>query len=393
MAIHLLNPRSLYRLADGMHTDGGGLYLRVQKNGQSRTWAFRFQRKGKRVQVSLGSLADVTITDARQLSKQLNRCLVAGDDPVEYLKSLTAEAEPLTDMTFAGLLPYALKSVEDRKLWKNAKSKMQWENTLRDYALPKLGRKDIDAITSKDIISVLQPIWETKTETAKRLMGRLKEVFDWAIAQGYYTRLNPATWDTLRFTLPPPERVRNVEHFKAVSIENVPKLYQHFLRKNSVSGNAICFGILTASRVGEFRLAEWTEVDFAKGVWSVPPCRRKDGVKAPHRVPLSRQAQRLLKRIKDSQPVGEKFLFPGYSGKAICADTPRQMLLKNGFECTMHGMRSVFMDWCAETEKDWIASEKALSHAVGTKVTRAYLRTDMLNARRDIMQAWADYLG
>lgn len=149
MAIHLLNPRSLYRLADGMHTDGGGLYLRVQKNGQSRTWAFRFQRKGKRVQVSLGSLADVTITDARQLSKQLNRCLVAGDDPVEYLKSLTAEAQPLTDMTFAGLLPYALKSVEDRKLWKNAKSKMQWENTLSDYALPKLGRKDIDTITSK----------------------------------------------------------------------------------------------------------------------------------------------------------------------------------------------------------------------------------------------------
>lgn len=393
MAIHLLKSRDLYRLPVGMHADGAGLYLRVQSAGASRSWAFRYLKSGKRAQVSLGTLASMDLIEARKMTTQLNRAYVTGTDPAEYLKALQGKPTDVIDTTLAGLLPTALKDIATLKRWRNVKSKSQWQASIETYVIPRLGGKEISTITEADVIAVVSPIWYTKTETAKRVLGRLKTIFEWAKAKKYCSGENPAEWDTIKFSLPSPELVKTVEHFKAVKIEDMPGLYQTFRSKNdAISAKAIMFGILTATRVNEFRLAEWKEFDFKKRVWLMPASRRKDGIEFPHRVPLSNQAMELLQDLKVFK-LSDKYVFPGLGGReTICADTPRQILRKNGFDTTMHGMRSVFRDWCAETKRDWAASEKALSHSVGTKVTQAYLRTDMLDERRVIMQDWADFL-
>lgn len=161
---------------------------------------------------------------------------------------------------------------------------------------------------------------------------------------------------------------------------------------DGVVGKATIFGILTATRVQEFCMAEWKEIDFQRRVWSIPPERRKDGKDFPHQVPLSRQAVELLLSLRRRA----KEIFPGYEKEYISLDSPRvslqSIIIRKAKKppVTMHGCRSTFRDWAAEKGKDIMVAEKCLMHEVGGSVYQAYQRSDLLESRRQLLQDWAD---
>ena len=259
---------------------------------------------------------------------------------------------------------------------------------MQTYVLPIIGDIPLDEIGIKEVLSIVEPIWTTKTETASRVLGQLATFLNWANVHGYRSGDNPAQWNgKISMILPSPNKVKEKKHHAAISIEEIPELCQQ-LWGNPIQGNlAVLLGILTATRVQEFLDAKWEEFDFDNRIWYMPPERRKDGKAIPLRVPLSDQAIALLKKL----PHLTDYVFPGTFAKTMSKTTPCKVLRDKGYNVTMHGMRSTFRDWAAITRQDWVASEKALSHSVGNEVTQAYLRTDMLDERREIMQRWADH--
>ena len=149
------------------------------------------------------------------------------------------------------------------------------------------------------------------------------------------------------------------------------------------------YTILTATRSGEARLATWSEVDLQAGVWTVPAERMKAG--REHRVPLSTRALELLTEAQKLSD-GSGLLFPSPTGKGLSSVTTRSLLDGLGIDATMHGFRTSFRSWCAENDESRELAEAALAHVVAG-VEGAYMRSDLFERRRRLMQAWADYLG
>lgn len=383
--------KNINSLPEGMHRVDRGLYVR-QREGKRPTFYFVYTILGKRKELSIGPVSGITITQARAKAAEYHHLLETGVDPQaakkEMLRSMRdAGSVDKAAYTFADLLREALPTIEKAKRWRNAKHRAQWQSTLETYALPVLGPKPVEDVTRDDVLAVLGPIWDSKSETASRLRGRLEAVFSYAIATGKRVAANPATWrGNLDLFLPPPSRVQKVEHHEALSLDETRALLEDWNPPKSISASAIVFGILTASRVGEFVKARWDEIDFDARVWSVPPERRKDQKPYPHRVPLSDQAVYILSQIERK---GE-CVFARSAGSHISLETPRVVLQKKVGHGTMHGFRSTFRDWAAENGIDQVLAEKSLMHATGNEVEQAYQRSDLLEQRRTVMQAWAD---
>ena len=367
-----LRTTDVLKLPDGFHADENGLYLYVR--GNSRTWVYRGTLNGKRVKRGLGSARLISLAQARQKALEFKQAGVQ---------------ETVKSVKFQDFYLDAVEHAAKLKQWKNKKSKSQWINTIKTYALPVIGAKSVKSVTSEDIRKIIDPIYETKTETASRLVGRLKNVFDYAQVCGLHQGPNPAMWvGNLDQFFAPKAKVAPVKHHKSLSWRELPVVFKALWETGGVGALSVMFGALTASRVNEFVPAQWSEIDIENKVWTMPAGRRKDQKLFPHRVPLNDKTLMVLDRL----PTREGNMFPAWSGpKHQNKETPRKTLHDLGLDVTMHGMRSTFRDWAAETGQDYAASEKALSHAVGTEVTQAYLRTDMLEKRRGIMQAWADW--
>lgn len=366
------------KLPDGLHPADRNLFLMVR--GSQRSWIFRMKRDGKEIKRGLGSAATVSLAEAKMKAERMRSSIRAGDDPGRQKKA--------DSVRFRDIYLEVIQTRERVRRWKNAKHSHQWAQTIEDYALPVLGDLEVSEITRADVLRVLSPIWETKAETASRLRARLEAVFAYAIRQGWRERENPALWrGNLEFDLPSRKKARTIEHHEAPTVDELRMLAPRLMR--SVGGRAILFGVLTASRVGEFVPAKWDEIDLEERVWSVPPERRKDGRGYPHRVPLCAQIVEMLRGMEKD---GE-YLFPGLSDHHIHRETPRLMLRKFlGRRVTMHGCRSTFRDWAAESGQDRILAEKALMHSTGTEVEQAYQRSDLLERRRPLMQSWADVI-
>lgn len=364
------------KLPDGTHPAGKNLFLLVR--GSSRGWVLRFRFEGREIKRGLGSASTVPLVEARMKAEKLKGMIIRGEDR----RTSGVQTVPL----FRDIYKEVIDTREQVKEWKNAKHRYQWHQTIETYALPVLGHLPVSDISRADVLRVLKPIWKTKTETATRLRARLEAVFGYAIRQGWREKENPARWkENLEFDLPARKKAQTVEHYEAPTLAELQMLAPRLMK--SVGGRAILFGILTASRVGEFVPAQWSEIDLESRTWCVPPERRKDGKKYPHRVPLCAQIVEMLEGLERQ---GE-YLFPGLSDHYINKETPRLMLRKFlGRRVTMHGCRSTFRDWCAETGQDPILAEKALMHTTGNEVEQAYQRSDLLERRRPLMQSWAD---
>lgn len=382
----------------GIHFVGGvrGLALNVTKYG-SRSWVLRYQVGGKRRDKGLGSYPSVTLAEAKELARAARAKLAMGIDPIEDGRALRSKllAEQATAVTFDEAARKYMEAHEQS--WKNAKHAQQWRNTIETYASPVMGKMLIREIGLPQVLRVLEPIWQTKTETASRLRGRMDTVFDWAIARGYRTELSPARWKgLLDKLLPAPSKVSKTDHHRALPYAALPAFMQELRKQEGMGSIALQFLILTACRSGEVRGARWSEFDLESGIWTIPAERMKAGKE--HRVALSSAARSIIEHQRSMS--FSEFVFPSPNRSrsnpgeaAMLSDmTLSAVLRRMKVDAVPHGFRSTFRDWCAEqTEYAHEVAEMALAHAVSNKVEAAYRRGDLLKKRHLLMEDWAAY--
>ena len=362
----------------GMLNDGGGLYLSTSK-ALTQSWIYRYRQHGRLRDVGLGSTADVTLKDARDLADKARKAVQAGRNPKVAIKG---DAGPMT-FKMASEAYIATHSPG----WRNAKHKSQWENTLETYAFPKIGDLSVAAIDTDHVLSVLTPIWYDKAETASRVRMRIENILAWATAKGYREGFNPAIWrGHLNQLLPAREKVQKRQHFSALPYADIPGLFAELSAKDALSAKALRLTILTACRTGEIIGATWAELEG--DVWTIPKGRMK--ADKPHRVPLSAPALAILDELDQEQA----HLFPALRGEGHISNMAMLKLLKSMRPgMTVHGFRSGFRDWTAEkTNYQNHVAEMALAHTVSSAVEAAYRRGDMLAKRRDLMNDWAAFV-
>lgn len=382
--------------ADGPHT---GLYLQVTPVHErvTRSWVFRYTSPTtrKRRELGLGSARIRKLTDARALSAELRLQVLNGVDPKdERDRTKTAAiAARASLITFDEALVQCMsaKAVE----WKNIKHGQQWQNTLTTYASPLLGRMSVDLITTELVYKVLQPIWQTKTETATRVRQRIETVLDWCKARGYCKGDNPARLKgALGELLPKSQKIKKVEHHAAIPYRQINEFVTALRKEGGSAPLALEFMLLTAARTGEVVAAKWDEVDFDGQVWTVPASRMKSGKE--HRIPLSARAVAILRLMKAAKQ--NDYIFPGHSvqkNSHMSTGTCRIVMkrMENFSDYTPHGLRSTFRDWAAETTS--FANETlelALAHTIANKAEAAYRRQDQLEKRAKLMQLWQQHI-
>lgn len=365
----------------GFYGDGNGLYLKVDPSGAKR-WVQRLVIHGKRRDIGLGSASFVSLADAREAALANRKLARAGGDP------FAARKQAVGIPTFAD----ACQTVHDLHLptWRNAKHGQQWINTLREYAVPRFGKKRLDTINSADVLAALMPIWNSRPETARRVKQRIGTVIKWAIAQGWRTD-NPA--EAISKALPKHDRSK-VKHQKALPYAEVASALC-IVRASEASMQtklALEFAVLTATRSGETRGALWSEIDLEKAEWIIPAERMK--AKRPHRVPLSKRCIEILGQAKPLKSETSDYVFPGTVELKPLSDMTFSKLLKElGIDAVPHGFRSSFRDWAGEqTNFPREVCEFALAHVIKDKAEAAYARSDLFEKRRKLMDAWAQYL-
>lgn len=372
----------------GYYGDGAGLWLQVSASG-SKSWIFRYTLAGKQREMGLGSLVTLSLAEARGRAKTCRQLLLDGNDPIALRKSerIAGVAERTKAMTFDQCAEAYIQA--HRAGWKNAKHAGQWESTLTTYASPIIGALPVAEVDTALVVKVLEPIWQTKTETATRVRGRIEKVLDWATVGKYRAGENPARWrGHLENLLANPNKVAKVAHHPALPWPEVGAFMKLLREQAGASARALEFAILTAARSGEVRGATWAEIDLDAGLWVVPAERIKMGKE--HRVPLSPVAIKLLKKL----PREGELVFAGIREDVALSDMSLTAVLRRmkRTDITVHGFRSTFRDWCAEsTNFPREVCEHALAHSLPDKVEAAYRRGDLLDKRTQLMKAWADY--
>lgn len=377
--------KNIFTLPEGRHSVAPNLNLRVRDG--KRTYVLRYCIGGKRKDKHLGSADDLSLTEAKRLADKLRSELAEGKLPQTARDKLAEKLKEADAPTFEKYALEAIEKIASVRVWKNAKHKAQWFATVRAYAFPVLGKKKLSEIKKADVLEVLRPIWSSKTETASRVRGRLENIFSYAVTDGLM-EFNPAIWrGNLDGDLPPPSKIQIVEHHEAMPLEVLQEKISCFYPADTRTRQVILFTILTASRVGESVPARWDEIDWENRIWSVPPERRKDQKPYPHRVPLSDQAIELLNSVEKKGEEIFCFNADNLGSRYSLAHLLQQM---TNTTATMHGFRSTFRDWAAENGVPDTIAEKCLMHVTGNAVVQAYQRSDLLEQRREVMQAWAD---
>lgn len=387
----------------GYFVDGGGLVLQISKTG-SKSWLFKFDYQGKRHEMGLGSLATVNLKDAREKARLCRLKLLDGINPLlekkQAFRSIAQQSARM--LTFEECANSYIKAHESS--WKNPKHLQQWENTIKTYANPVIGKLNASDIDTSHIRKILDSIWKTKTETAVRLRGRIETILDWAKVAGYRDGENPARWNGhLDQMLPAPNKIKKVKHLPSLPWTEISN-FMNTIREDKVQASkAVALAILTATRSNEIRFAKWSEFDLEQSIWIIPAERMKAGKE--HRIPLSKQVIALLNTLDKE---GE-FIFKGRKEGTPISDMTLTAVIRrmdqaikdsggaglvdaNGETITMHGFRSTFRDWCAESsEFPREVAEHALAHKLPDKIEQAYQRGDMLQKRALLMQSWADF--
>ena len=388
-------------LAPGLYGDGGGLYLQVspsdtEQRTPTKAWVFRFMMAGRARKMGLGDFPRVGLKDARKKRDAAYGLVVDGIDPIEERKARKAvqAAESAKVLTFKECAEGYIAA--HKSSWKSDKHAGQWEATLETYAYPVIGSLPVQLVDAGHVMKILQPIWETKTETASRVRGRIEKVLDRAKALKLRSGENPAAWrGHLDQLLPAKSQVSPVENHPALPYAELPKFMKKLRAKEGASARALEFTILTIARTGDTIGGKWKEINKAEKLWTVPAARmkgKKGARKRDHVVPLSDQAMAALAAV----PVEGEFLFPGGKEGAGLSNAAMSELLKGmGYKpeiATVHGFRSTFKDWASEqTAYPNELTEMAMAHAVSDKVEAAYRRGDMRDKRRRLMADWASY--
>jgi integrase len=386
MAIEKLTTKQIKNAAPGYHADGGGLYLQKREGGPG-SWVFRYERNGKEKWIGLGSLDTITANEAREQARQYRKMLLAGRDPVIERHAERAEAAKAAAETILFRDAWSAVVEARKDEWKGDDTANAWAASLASINKA-LGGIPCDQITTAMVHDALAPIWKRTQDTADKTRGRIEAVLAWAaVKTGRSADANPARWkhnldQLLRDSA-------EVQHHEALPYDELPDFMARLRDRQTVAARALEFCILTAARSGEAMGARWDEIDG--NVWSLPPERMKEG--KAHTVPLSPRALEIIKNI----PHVSDFVFVSpdgrRSGKQIGRDAFKDTLKAldvNG--ATAHGFRATFTDWAADrTSYPREVREQCLAHAIESKTEKAYRRGEMLDKRRRLMNAWADY--
>lgn len=382
----------------GYHADGAGLWLQVTASG-TKSWIFRFMLAGRAREMGLGAVHTIGLAEARIRAAECRKLLLDGIDPIEA-RNATKQARRISAskvLTFDEAAKAYIAS--HRAGWKNAKHAEQWENTLATYVSPVIGGYHVENISTALVRKVLDPIWQTKSETAARVRGRIESILDyWAATMEVHHYANPARWKGhLENLLPHRKEMAGAgvkaakrEHHAALPYTEIGGFFVSLREQTGIAAKALEFTILTAARTSEAIGARWDEIDFKAQAWTVPAERMK--AKKEHRSPLSGRAIEILRELSKIKQ-GE-FVFPGRSNDSALSNMAMLQLLKRmgRGDLTVHGFRSTFRDWAAEqTNYPREVAEMALAHTVGDKVEAAYRRGDLFEKRRRMMEDWATY--
>jgi integrase len=374
-----------------------GLWLHPGPARGLGKWIFRFVSPvtGKRRDMGLGAYPEITIADARARGMVARQLLADDKDPIDL-----RDAEKTARKVAAGVLTFeqAARKVHDelKPGWKNPKHADQWVNTLETYAFPKIGKKKVNDLAAADFADALRAIWLAKAETASRVKQRCHAVMQWCWAHGLVTG-NPL--NVVGDLLPQqPGKRERTQHQPSMPWRDVP-VFMKALRDGgaNVTRALLEFTVLTAARSGEARAMTWGEVDLKEKVWMVPANRMK--AKAAHRVPLSGRAVEILTMQRGLHPDCD-LVFPSPRG-LVLSDMALTKFLRDceahssdaGRTATVHGFRSSFRDWASENGYARDLAERALAHTVASQTEAAYHRTDLLEQRRAMMEAWAQHVG
>ena len=398
----------------GWHAVGGvaGLLLQLRKPTKEgaqmpRSWILRVKVGEQRQPIGLGSYPQVSLAVAREQAAKL---VVEAKQGVNLkakkralrssLLSAAAKNKTFKECAEAYMDAHSSDYTSD-------KHRKQWPATLVTYAYPVIGNMLVSDIVMRDVRNVLEQetvvdintkgkLWYVKTETAKRLLGRIKTVLDYATVNDYRSGTNPAQWTGYLSTqLPSPKNLQKKEHHPAVPYQQMGAFMSKLRKNPSLSAKALELLILTAVRSGSVRSAEWSEIDLGNAMWIIPAEHTK--ARQEHRVPLQPQAVRLLKSLPKLE--GTNLIFPSRTGKAL-SDMAFSQLMRGmrergelTVEAVPHGFRSSFRDWAAELTSYPDEIRKAASgHTVGDAVKEAYQRTDLLEKRRRLMNEWSNFV-
>ena len=375
----------------GRFADGNGLYLQVSQSA-SKSWLFRFMQDGRSREMGLGSTSAISLAEARTAALQCQRLLRDGIDPIKdrHERLTKVKAEKRDVLTFSHCAAEYLKA--HSASWKSLRHAEIWASSVKRYADPVIGAMPVNAVDRSHIMRVLDPIWRVKTETAKKLRGRLESILDWATVQDYRKGENPARWKGhLDKLLPKPSEVHRVKHFPALPYQEINAFMNELRQREAASARALRLIILTAVRSGELRGAVWSEFNLADATWTIPAERMKAGKE--HVIPLSAEAVSILQALPRMASSG--YLFTGAKSGRPLSDVVFKKLMermkRSGI--TTHGFRSSFRDWAAEqTSFPREVIESALAHQLRDKAEAAYFRSNLLNKRRELMNMWGEYM-
>lgn len=398
-----LSKESVLSKPAGRHADGDGLYLLVKPSG-SKTWVLRVQADGKRRDIGLGTLDVVrqksktagpgsdapilkrkmlTLAEARQKAEILRRAAKDGLDPVKERDRVKEEIP-----TFSKAAKAAHEALKSGWTEKGAKTFL---TSLENHAFPTLKDVTVDQITAANVTAVLEPIWVTKPDMARKVRQRIGMVLNFSHMKGW--RATEAPGKSVKMGLSHQPRGT---HYKSMPYADVPAFVKELRAQAQTKGRrALLLHILTAARGGEVRRARWGQIDFAARDWNRPAEIMKGRDAPAHTVTLNTAAIDLLNEIKgDRTPDPADLIFPGERGALISDMTMGKVLKTAKRDYHPHGFRSTFRVWAAEQMKHVPApvAEAAISHIERSQVVRAYLRTTYKDDRRELLEAWGKFV-
>ncbi|MBR0661328.1 tyrosine-type recombinase/integrase [Neoroseomonas oryzicola] len=406
---------------------GHGLLLEVQPSG-AKTWLYRYQHNGKRRDMGLGPLSEVSISAARKAIKAAQAIRETGADPISARRADQREVAQKVEEAAA---PLTFRDVAEKLVaaqspgWSSEKTTASWRLTLDRHAYPAIGDVPVAEIASEHVVRTLSAIWTAQPATARKLQRRISAVLDYATAHGLRTAPNPAAGRVLRLTQALPNVKGKGKRWASLPWQKVPAFLAALDKQTGMAPLALRFAVLTAVRSNEVRQAHWSEIDVGNALWTIPGHRMKGGGAKdlpPHRVPLSRAMLEILCRAVAMRTgevptiaqlgavaalQGDALIFTNPKGEAF-SDAALGACIKrlnegakpgaepwrdvDGRPVTAHGFRRSFRTWVDdEHPTERAAAERALAHEGNDKVEEAYRGSDLLPRRRPLMEAWGEF--
>lgn len=382
------------KISDG--TVKGLWLLANDKNKGTGYWIYRYTSPTtrKRREMSLGVYPIVGIADARSKAHEAVRMVKAHQDPLEVRENKDSAASTRKIMTFEA----ATRRLYEQRHpgWKNGKHRDQWITTMEKYVFPSIGSRNVETLGPDDFQALLLPIWSEKEETATRVKQRCHMVIEWCLALKLVSS-NPVS--VVHHLLPPMKGKRiRTSHHPSVQWADISNFVKTLLRDGSegTCREAIEAVVLTGARSGEVRKMCWDQIDFEEKVWNVPAQNMKNQVM--HRVPLSWRMIELLKEQKE-KGAHPALVFPSPTGKVMSDNTMSKLLRDHKVKsdnpdryATVHGFRATLRTWGEDHGYSRELMKKIISHTESNILDATYARTDKLELRRPIMEAWADFV-